>query len=142
MLPPTIPKQPTRPCSRSITFIEPARLPQTPVARPSISAASGSGSVHLALEEQPVHLAFEQADREHARVALEPDCGVLCLLGIRALRGRGRGLGHPCLLVDDVARRRLAQSIAAGQRTHSAACAVGAPSPSVTGAFSDTSSRS
>ena len=40
---PTMPKQPTRPCSRSMTFIEPARPPQTPVARPSSSATSALG---------------------------------------------------------------------------------------------------
>ena len=43
MLPPTIPKQPIRPCSRSMTFIEPARPPQVPVARPISSAASPAG---------------------------------------------------------------------------------------------------
>ena len=46
--PPTIPKQPTIPCARSITFIEPERPPQTPVWRPSISATSASGSVPAA----------------------------------------------------------------------------------------------
>ena len=46
--PPTIPKQPISPFSRSTTFIEPARPPQTPVARPSISATSASGSVPAA----------------------------------------------------------------------------------------------
>ena len=45
---PTMPKQPTRPCSRSTTFIDPARPPQMPVARPSISATSRSGSVPAA----------------------------------------------------------------------------------------------
>ena len=46
--PPTMPKQPISPCARSTTFIEPERPPQTPLARPSISAASASGSVPAA----------------------------------------------------------------------------------------------
>jgi hypothetical protein len=46
--PPMIPKQPISPWARSMTFIDPARPPQTPVLRPSSSAISASGATPMA----------------------------------------------------------------------------------------------
>ena len=45
-----MPKQPIRPFSTSITFIEPARPPQAPVTRPNISSISFCGGTPWAIE--------------------------------------------------------------------------------------------
>src|SRR5581483_5426609 len=96
MLPPTIPNEPISPSAGDVTFIDPARPPFTPVARPSISSSSACGStpsavaifeqardagrdrllsrvqmrraVHLALQEQRLDELLEAADQVHLPV--------------------------------------------------------------------------
>ena len=48
MLPPTIPNEPISRSAGELTFIEPARPPLIPVARPSISSSSFCGSTPTA----------------------------------------------------------------------------------------------
>src|SRR5438067_2249262 len=92
MLPPTMPKQPISPCSRSTTFIEPARPPQTPEVQPLTLTGrdlTPAGVADVARAGRQVEISGDAQARMHAaRAALEQ-----ALADGRQMYGLTTGLG-------------------------------------------------